>query len=236
MHLKFENLSIGYESALTNQPINIQFNAPQLCMIFGNNGCGKTTLIKTIARLLQPLNGKILIDHKNIFEIKSNSFAHLFSFLFTTRPFLMNHTVWDILTLGRIPYLNWTANLTTNDRDIIYYYAEQLNIVNILDKDAHQISDGQFQKVLIAKTLIQQTPIIILDEPLSYIDFNTKKIILKTLQKIAHTENKLILMSSHDIHLCKKDADNILLLHQKEWLYSDSQTIQSNKLFSDFFN
>ncbi|GIV29579.1 MAG: hypothetical protein KatS3mg028_0645 [Bacteroidia bacterium] len=235
MHLELKNLHIGYHQSLLQSPINLHISAPQLCIVFGNNGCGKTTLIKTLARLISPLNGSICLDKQPVFDMSPSMFAKNFSFLFTTHPFLMNHTVEDIIALGRMPYLSWNARLSDKDRQIIERYAELLNIHSLLHKSAHEISDGQFQKALIAKTLAQQTPIIIMDEPLSHLDYGTKTSILRTMQNIVRSENKLIILSSHDIHLCKQYADNILLIHQKQWLFSIHAKNKFGKNYSLIF-
>ncbi len=234
MHLELKNLLIGYHHPLTDNPISISLQAPQLCVLFGNNGTGKTTLIKTIARIQKPLSGEINFNGQDIFRLHHSSLARQFSFLFTTRPFLMNHSIYDIIALGRAPYLNWNGQLSENDKEIIIHYAELLNIRNILTKPAHQVSDGQFQKSLVARVLTQQTPVVILDEPLSYLDYETKKNILYLLKKIAHTENKIILLSSHDIHLCKDIADNIFLIHQKQWIHGKKDKITSESLYHHF--
>ncbi|MCX7729504.1 MAG: ABC transporter ATP-binding protein [Bacteroidia bacterium] len=235
MYLELKHLSIGYNQPLTETSIHVKFNSPQLCALFGNNGIGKTTLIKTIARLVPPLNGEILFNQKNISEISQNEFAKQFAFLFTKRPFLMNHTIQDIIALGRTPYIKWNGKLSDNDLQIIHYYAEIIGIQDMLDKPADEVSDGQFQKAMIAKTLAQQTSVIILDEPLSFLDYKTKVQVLKTLKDIVCTENKIIILSSHDIHLCKNIADTIFLIHQKKWVYKSSEEIFSDTLFSDFF-
>lgn len=235
MYLEFKHLNIGYKHPLTDFPIDIKITAPQLCVLFGNNGCGKTTLIKTIAKLIQPISGKIIFNEKDIFEINNTLFSKQFAFLFISPTFLMNHTVLDIIALGRIPYLEWTGKLTATDKKIIHQYAEILGIEDILLQPAHEISDGQFQKTLIAKILVQQTPVLILDEPLTHLDYGTKIHILNILKNIAQSEKKIILMSSHDIHLCKDMADSIFLIHQKKYLFESSQKILSESIFQNFF-
>lgn len=236
MLLELENLMIGYHYPLLEIPVNLHFQPSEINLLIGNNGCGKTTLIKTIAKLHKPLNGNVKYNHQDIHKISDTDYPKYFSFLFTTKPFLMNHTVFDIIALGRIPYLEWNGKLSTTDIEIIHYYAELLNIQELLNKPADKISDGQLQKTLIGKTLSQQSPVIILDEPLAFLDYSSKKTILQTLRNIAINENKIILLSTHDIHLSINFADKILFIHQKQWLYETTDKIHSSILFNDFID
>ncbi len=236
MYLEFSKLVFGYQFPFTDFPLDIKLSSAQLHILLGNNGCGKTTLIKTLARLIQPLSGEIFLDNQNIFSFHHSDFSKKIAFLFTHRPYLMQHTVMDLLILGRIPYLNWNGKISSEDKDIILHYAQLFNLISLLETPAHQISDGQLQKTLIAKTLIQQTPVIILDEPLSFLDYSTKKFILKTLKDIAINENKIILLSTHDVHLCKEYADTLLLIHKQQWIHQSVSNLNTNNLFIDFIN
>ena len=236
MSLQCQDLYFGFQYPLLDTPLNVQFHTSNLYVIFGNNGCGKTSFIKTIARLYKALSGKILYEKIDIFQMNKQSFAKTLSFLLTTRPFLMHHTIFDIIALGRIPYSEWHGKLSSSDHEIILHYAQLFQIEPILEKPAHQVSDGQLQKALIAKTLAQQTPILILDEPLSYLDYGTKKYLLRVLKTIAHKENKLIVLSSHDVTMSTEFADAILLIHQKKYAFDTAQNIQQYPLFHQFLN
>lgn len=236
MALIFNNIGFGYHQSLMKNGLNITISPGNFVLLLGNNGTGKTTLIKTIARLIPPLQGSIAYDSKNIFNISLHEFSKTISFLFTKKPFLMHHTVQDIVALGRMPYLPWHAQLTSHDKKIIYHYSEIMGITEILNMPANEISDGQLQKALIAKLLVQQTPVLILDEPLSYLDFKTKKQILIMLQKIAHHENKTVIVSSHDVQLSLEYADYILLLHNYQWVYQTKSKVFSEELFNQYFN
>lgn len=234
MSLQLKHLLLGYQKTLLKTPLSAEFHFSELICLFGNNGCGKTTFIKTLARLLKPLDGQIFLYEQNIAHWNEQKFSKHFAFLFTKRPFLMNHTLFDIIALGRVPYLNWKGELTTEDKNIITYYAQCFNLENILKKSAQHVSDGQLQKALIAKTLAQQTPIIVLDEPLSFLDYGTKQYLLANLKNIAHSENKMIILSSHDVHLCLDYADKVILFHQQDWLMDTPSSIIHSSLFKDF--
>jgi len=234
--LQFKNFSFGYNYPLINRTINIDIQPSSLIALFGNNGCGKTCLIKTLARLNKPLSGDIFYNQQSILEWDTPYFSRHFAFLLTNRPFLMNHTIKDIIALGRIPYLRWDAQLNENDIKLIEYYADYFNFKEILNKPANEVSDGQLQKALIVRTLVQRTNVVILDEPLSFLDYGTKKLVIKKLQQIAREENKIIILSAHDVHLCLEYVDAVFLIHQKDWLYCDKNKITSSELFKDFLN
>jgi len=234
--LQFKNFSFGYKYPLINKTINVDIPPSSLTVLFGNNGSGKTCLIKTLARLNKPLSGDVFYNQRPIQELDASYFSRHFAFLMTVRPFLMNHTIMDIIALGRIPYLRWDAQLNEEDIKVIEYYAHYFNLKDILSKPANEVSDGQLQKALIVRTLVQQTNVVILDEPLSFLDYGTKKLVIKKLKQIAREENKIVILSAHDIHLCLEYVDAVFLIHQKDWAYNDKDKITSSEVFENFLN
>lgn len=236
MQLAFENLRIGYQDPLLETPFTLCLDPSTITLLIGNNGCGKTTLIKTIARLCPPLSGNINYNQQNIRHISDHDYPRYFSFLFTMRPFLMQHTIMDVIALGRSPYMKWNAKLSPADVEIIQHYAEILGIQHLLHQPADKVSDGQLQKALIAKTLVQQSPIIVLDEPLSFLDYSSKKIILQTLKDIASKERKMVVLSTHDIHLSMNYADKVIFMHQRQWIYNTTEDMLMNEVFRNFID
>ncbi len=165
---------------------------------------GKSTLLKTITASIQPLSGDVFIDNKNSLAFSSNELAQLISVVITEKIGGFNLTVWDVVSAGRIPYINIFAKLTSEDINITEQSLKTLDIEHLKNSLIDELSDGQRQKVMIAKSLAQCTPIIILDEPTAFLDYNSKHHLFKVLKNFCETQNKLILVSSHDLDLMKK--------------------------------
>ena len=206
--IDIKHLEIGYKikrktiSVFKN--INTTLNAGDLVGLMGDNGIGKSTLLKTITGNLVPLSGEVLINSKSIFGYSSQALAQLLSIVITERIGGFNLTVWDVVATGRTPYINIFGKLSPEDERIVITSLEQLNLIPLKDKLIDELSDGQRQKVMIAKSLAQQTPIIVLDEPTAFLDYTSKHHLFTTLKKLCEEQGKLIIVSSHDLDLMKK--------------------------------
>ncbi len=214
--LKTENLSIGYlkkkiaTSIASN--INIELNKGELVALVGANGVGKSTFLKTLTKLQKPLSGSVFISAKNTKLILPSEFAKKVS-LVLTEPMANKHlTVYELIALGRQPYLNWIGKLTKIDINAIEQAIEQTNISHIKHKFCYELSDGQLQIVMIARAIAQQTPIIILDEPTVHLDLNHKANILNVLKQLVKTGGKTILFSSHEIDLVTQLCDKLMVM------------------------
>ncbi len=206
--IQLNNLEIGYKTKLKScsvfKNINLNFNIGSLIGLIGNNGVGKSTLLKTMTGTLEPLRGEITINKKQINQLSTQELAQLVSIVITEKIGGFNLTVWDVVASGRIPYINVFAKLTDSDEAIINGSLEQLNICELKQNLIDELSDGQRQKVMIAKSLAQQTPIVILDEPTAFLDYKSKHQLFSELQKLCHEQQKLIIVSSHDLDLMKQ--------------------------------
>lgn len=206
--IQLKNLDIGYktkrETHCVYQNINLVFNTGSLVGLIGNNGVGKSTLIKTIVGNLTPLNGDIIINDKTIIDFSNQELSTLISIVTTEKIGGFNLSVYDVVSLGRTPYISLFGKLEKSDELIIEQSLASLEILDLKNKLIDELSDGQRQKVLIAKSLAQQTPIIILDEPTAFLDYNSKNKLFQSLKKLCEEQNKLIIVSSHDIDLMQK--------------------------------
>lgn len=209
------DLKIGY---LKHKPIfkNIAFKAlpGELIGIIGNNGVGKSTLIKTLTKSLEPISGEIIINQINSTKYTPQQLAQVISIVNTERIGGFNLTVWDVVALGRTPYINIFGKLNSSDIEIITQSLERLHILQMKDVLIDELSDGQRQKVMIAKSLAQQTPIIILDEPTAFLDYNSKHQLFFTLKQLCEQQAKLILVSSHDLDLMNKYTHRSFILEE----------------------
>lgn len=206
--LKISNLDVGYNSVLVNN-INCSLYKGQFVSMFGANGTGKSTFIKTILQQIPIKKGSVFIENKRLKNYTNLEISKLISIVYANNNIDLNLTAKDVLCLGRIPYLNILGRITKLDEDIINKYIELLNISDLLEKYFHQLSDGQKQKILLARALIQDTPLIILDEPTSHLDIKNRIEIFKLLKNISKKENKSIVCVTHEIDIAIKYSDII---------------------------
>lgn len=215
MHLQINQANIGYNKSLISN-INTYLKLGEVCLLIGNNGVGKTTLIKSILHQIPVLGGEIFINDKNVKNLSVKEIAENIAVVFSKSVIPQNYTVEDLISLGKYIYYPFYFELKKEDRE------EVSEIITALDLDQYKhtllrnLSDGNLQKAFIGRALTQNSPIIILDEPTTHLDEKNKIIILKTLRKLAQEQNKLILFSSHDWRLAKEFADKI-------WYVKDSQ-------------
>ncbi|MFD1163530.1 ABC transporter ATP-binding protein [Hwangdonia seohaensis] len=218
--LKTENLTIGYSTkkrqTVVASNINIELKKGELVGLIGANGIGKSTLIRTITNVQKHLKGDILINEKHISAYQAVDLAKVMSLVLTEQIASKNLTVFEVIALGRQPYTSWIGNLSENDTIIINKAITQTNIENLKHKKCFELSDGQLQKVMIARALAQDTDLIILDEPTTHLDMYHKAYILKLLQKLAKETGKTILFSSHEIDLAIQLCDKLIVMTKGE--------------------
>jgi iron complex transport system ATP-binding protein len=211
-----KNLTIGYTSKKEVVPIasdiNISLLKGKLITLIGGNGIGKSTLLRTITAIQSPISGEVMLNNKNLFSIENSDLAQQQSLVLTDKLPSSNLTVWELIALGRQPYTNWIGNLTDEDYSKIKTAVQLTNIEHLIEKKHYEISDGQLQKVLIARALAQDTDLIILDEPTTHLDLFHKVSVFKLLQKLAHETEKCILFSTHDIDLAIQLSDEMIVM------------------------
>lgn len=214
--LHTKNLTIGYTSkkeVLTiASEINISLLKGKLITLIGGNGIGKSTLLRTITAIQTPISGEVILNNKNLFSIENFDLSKQQSLVLTDKLPSSNLTVWELIALGRQPYTNWIGNLTDEDYSKIKTAVQLTNIEHLIEKKHYEISDGQLQKVLIARALAQDTDLIILDEPTTHLDLFHKVSVFKLLQKLAHQTGKCILFSTHDIDLAIQLSDEMIVM------------------------
>ena len=208
MHLQIKQANIGYNKTLISNA-NAVLNLGDVCLLIGNNGVGKTTLIKSILHQVPLLNGEILIHNKNIKNLSVKEIAENIAVVFSKAVIPQNYTVEDLISLGKYIYYPFYFELRKEDREEVTDIIEELALNQHKHTLLKNLSDGNLQKAFIGRALNQNSPIIILDEPTTHLDEKNKIIILKTLRKLAKEQNKLILFSSHDWRLAKEFADKI---------------------------
>ena len=210
------NLSIGYiskkETVTIAQNLNLNLQAGKLTALIGANGIGKSTLLRTITGIQKSLQGTVLLNDKKISSYEPLELAQNLSMVLTEKLPPSNLTVFELVALGRQPYTNWIGTLSDADIQIVQDAIAQTQIEHLSQKKHYEISDGQLQKVLIARALAQDTPLIILDEPTTHLDLLHKVSLLKLLKKLTQETGKCILFSTHDIDMAIQLCDEMIVM------------------------
>lgn len=214
--LSTSNLSIGYSSKKEKntiaQNIDLSLEKGKLIALIGANGIGKSTLLRTITGIQKPLSGTVSLNGKNIHKLDALALAQNLSIVLTEKLPPSNLTVWELVALGRQPYTNWIGKLAAIDIVKIDEAIELTQIKHLAQKRHYEISDGQMQKVLIARALAQDTPLIILDEPTTHLDLLHKVAVFKLLKKLSQETQKCILFSTHDIDMAIQLSDEMIIM------------------------
>lgn len=214
--INLENLEIGYTTKRHTisvfKEISAQFNAGDLVGLMGDNGVGKSTLLKTITGNLKPLHGNVILNSKDVLSYTAQELSRELSIVITEKLGGFNLSVWDVVASGRTPFINVFGKLTVEDEIIVKQSLETMNLVSLKHKLIDELSDGQRQKVMIAKSLAQQTPVIILDEPTAFLDYTSKHQLFTVLKQLCVEQQKLIIVSSHDLDLMKQYISKTITL------------------------
>lgn len=202
--LSTHQLSVGYGQHAVLSNISVELRAGELVCFMGPNGIGKSTLIKTLMSLQQPLSGAIRFQN-------SGKTAQLLSVVLTDRIQHPQLTVEELVTLGRYPYLSWNLALRDEDKRKINEAIGKARVLHLSNKKISELSDGQMQMVMIARALAQDTPIILLDEPTAHLDLNNRVEIMNLLKRLTRETNRGILLATHELDLALQTADRVWL-------------------------
>lgn len=214
--LSTHNLSIGYSKkknrTTVQSGLNLELLAGELVCLIGQNGCGKSTLLRTLAGLQKPLAGKVLVDNIEFDKYRIHEKARKLSLVLTDRVEIENASVSDIVRMGRQPYSNWWGSLSEEDYRIIDEAIEMVHLTHKSDSHLNELSDGERQRVMIAKALAQDTPLVLLDEPTAHLDLPNRVEIMLLLHRLAHRTGKAIIISTHELDMALQAADRIWLM------------------------
>ena len=208
--LHTDGLSVGYHGRELIKEIGISLKMGEIVTLIGPNGAGKSTILKTIAKQLQEICGSVYVENINLSELPEKELAKKMSIVFTERitPELM--TVADVVAMGRYPYTGGLGILTPKDEAVVAQCMEQIRISPLKERNFMSLSDGQKQRVLLAKALCQEPEILILDEPTSYLDVKYKLEFLSMLQEMTRKKKIGVLMSLHELDLAERVSDKIV--------------------------
>ena len=225
--IQLRNLSIGYQTKhsvrTVAEGINGAIRSGELTCLLGANGVGKSTLLRTLAAFQPAISGEILISRKDkggtrkeISSLSDKELSKLVGVVLTEKPDVRNMSVRELVSLGRSPYTGFWGTYTDEDLRIVDEAIEMVGITDLVRRPVHTLSDGERQKVMIAKALAQQTPVIFLDEPTAFLDYPSKVEVLQLLRRISREAEKTIFLSTHDVELALQLADTIWLMTKIE--------------------
>ena len=210
--IRLENISLGYGARRLLEGVTTRFKAGTLTALIGRNGAGKSTLLRALAGL-EPLQaGAITIGGTPIAELDGAEAARRVAFVATDKVRIANLPCEDLVALGRAPYTNWIGRLQDVDREIVADALAKVGMSNFARKTMDRMSDGECQRVMIARALAQQTPVILLDEPTAFLDMPNRYELCRLLQRLAHDEQKAIIFSTHELDIASKMCDSIALI------------------------
>lgn len=238
--LSAQNLSIGYKAKKQEQciasGINITLHAGSLTALIGANGIGKSTLLRTLTGIQQPLAGSVALQGKNIYIYSPQQLAQNLSIVLTESLPPSNLTVFELVALGRQPYTNWVGSLSDADLIQVNNALALTQTQHLAHKKHFEISDGQLQKVLVARALAQDTPLIVLDEPTTHLDLLHKINLLRLLKQLAAESGKSILYSTHDLELALQISDELIVMTPNNIVQGTPQQLIANNTFDMLFN
>ena len=218
--ITLENLTIGYTSKKNRKTvasgINASLDSGHMTCLIGPNGVGKSTLLRTLSAFQPPLEGKVYIHGKDLATLKEKKLAKMVGVVLTAKPDVQNMTVEEMVGLGRSPYTGFWGTLSANDLRIVEEAIALVGIASLKGRYIHTLSDGERQKVMIAKALAQQTPVIYLDEPTAFLDFPSKVEVMQLLHRLAVEQQKTVFLSTHDVELSLQIADCLWLMESEQ--------------------
>ena len=238
--LQASQISIGYshkkEKTIIASNIDLSLRKGKLIALIGANGIGKSTLLRTITGIQKTISGTVFLNGINIHELDALTLAQNLSVVLTEKLPPSNLTVFELIVLGRQPYTNWIGKLTDEDIAKVNEAMELTQISHLATKKHFEISDGQLQKVLIARALAQDTPLIILDEPTTHLDLLHKVSLFKLLKKLTQETQKCILFFFFYIDMAIQLSDNMIIMTPETVVQDEPCNFISKGSFATLFN
>lgn len=233
------DLTVGYRAAgrvsIVMEHLTLKARCGELVALIGRNGTGKSTLLRTLVALQPPLRGTVKLLGGDILKTDRSSLPRLVSFA-STEPFILhNIRVRDVVALGRFPYTNWIGTLTTLDEAVVNQALEATGLTFLADRNIDNLSDGEKQRTLIARSLAQDTELLVMDEPTAFLDLPSRYTIVGLLKKLTREKGKCVIYSTHDLDTAINEADKIWLMDDKGVTEGAPEDLMLSKNFSRAF-
>ena len=222
--LSAHNLNIGYTAprkppVVVAENLNLALQAGEMVCLIGPNGVGKSTLMRTIAGLQPPLAGDMMLAGTDLTRLRAAERAQRLSLVLTERIDVGMLSAYGLVALGRHPYTNWSGRLTEHDESVVRWALAAVDALALATRQVNELSDGERQKIMIARALAQEPDLMLLDEPTAFLDLPRRVEMMRLLRELAHTTGRAILLSTHDLDLALRSADRI-------WLMATDGTLQ----------
>lgn len=232
--ITLSNLTLAYQQKCLLRSANVTFGSGTLTALIGRNGAGKSTLLRALAAIDTPKEGAVLLAEQNIHNLSAEHRAKLISFVSTQRVRIANMLCQDVVAIGRAPYTNWLGCMQDEDSQIVSSALKAVGMEDFALRAIDTLSDGECQRIMIARALAQQTPVIVLDEPTAFLDIPTRFEICRLLAELAHNSGKTIIFSTHDIDAAMPVCDAFAILDNAAITMCDQQSAkeQIKRLFS----
>ena len=210
--IELHDLSIGYGDRTLLSEVEATIEKGKLTALIGRNGTGKSTLLRAIAGLNRRYSGRILLDGRPAADTRTAEMARTLAFVTTERTRIANLKCEDVVAIGRAPYTNWIGRMQKADTEIVMRSLASVGMEDYAERTMDRMSDGECQRIMIARALAQSTPIILLDEPTSFLDMPNRYELCSLLARLAHNEGKCILFSTHELDIALSLSDRIALV------------------------
>lgn len=234
--MKLQQLSIGYPHKVIAQQISAQLSEASLTALVGVNGAGKSTLLRTLTGEQKALEGALTLHGKALNDYSRGERARQIAVVLTQSVEAPQMLAEEVVALGRLPYTNLMGSLKTADLEVVNHAIRVTGITHLRQRRIGSLSDGERQRVMLAKALAQETPFILMDEPTAFLDYPSRTETFMLLRKLAHEERKSILLSTHDLDLALKCCDQIWLLDKGTLTIGTPQDFSQNKALDCAFS
>lgn len=237
--LQIKDLNIGYKNRCLLKDATVNFANGRITALIGRNGTGKSTLLRTLAGLSfghsQNYTGNVCLEGRDIFGMKPDELAKSLAFVATERIRISNLKCSDVVAMGRAPYTDWIGRLSDKDEEMVDNALRLTGMESFANRTMDKMSDGECQRIMIARALAQDTPNILLDEPTSFLDLPTRYELTDLLASLAHEENKMILFSTHELDIAINKCDDVALLADQTLYMLPAKEIETEKFIKKKF-
>lgn len=234
--LKTNNLSVGYNNKVVVSDINIEVKSGEILCLLGSNGAGKTTLLRSLSKLISPIRGEIYLNGVNINHISRKALSKKMALVLTNRLLGDLMTVQDIVNIGRYPYTGFFGNLSKKDLIMVDEALESVDALHLKKRYFDELSDGEKQKVLVARALVQEPEIIILDEPTTHLDIKYRLELINILKNLSKEKSISVILSLHEIDIALKSCDKVALIkNNKVIAYGQPEDVVDENIINSLY-